>query len=162
MPTPKGYSRVQIGLHWIMAVLILLQLIFGEGIGTAWRALQQTGVASYDAQALAHIGFGAAILLLALWRLWVRATRGVPAVPEVEPVALRLAANAGHWAFYVLMIGVPLTGLLAWFGGLHDLAELHELAKPAFILLIAIHVAAALWHQFWLKDGLLARMRRAG
>ncbi len=40
------------------------------------------------------------------------------------------------------------------------MADLHELAKPAFVFLIAVHVVAALWHQFWLKDGLLVRMKR--
>jgi cytochrome b561 len=35
-------------------------------------------------------------------------------------------------------------------------------AKPAFIILIAIHALAALYHQFWLKDGTLKRMLAPG
>lgn len=59
------------------------------------------------------------------------------------------------------MIMVPVTGLVAWFGdGIETAADLHELGKPVFIVLIAAHVLAALWHHFWLKDGLLHRMRR--
>jgi cytochrome b561 len=29
------------------------------------------------------------------------------------------------------------------------------------LFVLAVHVAAALWHQFWLKDHLLLRMMRA-
>ncbi len=58
------------------------------------------------------------------------------------------------------MIMVPVTGLVAWFGGgIETAADLHELGKPVFIVLIAAHVLAARWHHFWLKDGLLNRMR---
>ena len=32
--------------------------------------------------------------------------------------------------------------------------------KPVTIILVAVHVVAALWHQFYLKDGLLLRMKR--
>ena len=31
--------------------------------------------------------------------------------------------------------------------------------KPVIIILIALHLVAALWHQFWVKDNLLARMK---
>ena len=113
-------------------------------------------------QALAHIGVGVAVLVLALWRLGLRFTRGVPDLPVGMSARERLVAHLGHGLLYALMIGVPVVGLLAWFGASEDLAELHELGKPAFLLLIAGHVAAALWHQFVRKDGLLMRMKRAG
>ena len=32
--------------------------------------------------------------------------------------------------------------------------------KVALLALVAVHVVAALWHQFWLKDGLMLRMKR--
>ena len=38
--------------------------------------------------------------------------------------------------------------------------QLHTYAKPVFISLIALHVTASLYHQFWRKDGLLMRMLR--
>lgn len=72
---------------------------------------------------------------------------------------LRKAAHWGHLALYALMILMPLSGLAAWFGGLEAAAEVHEAMKPLLLILVAVHVAAALWHQFWLKDGLLLRMK---
>ena len=87
-----------------------------------------------------------------------------------------------HWLFYILMIGLPLTGLMSFthhvpteiilsgttlFGiapvpGLPDLGgvggNVHELASKALEALIILHVLAALKHQFWNKDSLLRRM----
>ena len=158
----QGYSRVQIGLHWVMAALIVVNLVFEDWIKAGWRAIENGGAPVYDAGALAHIGVGVAVLVLALWRLGLRFTRGVPDLPAGMSVRERLVAHLGHGLLYALMIGVPVVGLLAWFGASEDLAELHELGKPAFLLLIAGHLAAALWHQFVRKDGLLMRMKRAG
>lgn len=158
----QGYSRLQIGLHWVMAGLIVTNLVFEDWIKAGWRAIETGGAPVYDAGALAHIGVGVTVLALALWRLGLRFTRGVPDLPAGMSAPERLAAHLGHGLLYALMIGVPLVGLLAWFGASEDLAELHELGKPLFILLVAAHVAAALWHQFVKKDGLLMRMKRAG
>lgn len=158
---PKGYSATQIRLHWIIAALIVAQLIFGEGIGSAFRELVKTGIATYPTATLAHIIGGALILALALWRIALKVRRGAPDLPEGQPPLTKLAAKATHGALYLLMIGAPVSGAVAWFGGgIESVAEAHELAKPLFIGLIVLHVAGALWHQFVLKDGLLLRMKR--
>jgi cytochrome b561 len=81
-------------------------------------------------------------------------------VPEVKPAILKLAAHLGHMGLYALMIAMPLSGAAAWFGGIEAAAEAHEVMKFLMIALVAVHVLAALWHQFWLKDGLLLRMKR--
>jgi len=39
-------------------------------------------------------------------------------------------------------------------------AEAHEVMKALLMVLAGLHVVAALWHQFWLKDGLLLRMKQ--
>lgn len=159
---PKGYSATQIGLHWIVAGLIVVNLVFEDWIKAGWRAIEQGGAPVYDAGALAHIGIGVAVLVFALWRLALRFTRGVPDAPEGVSPLVRMAGSVGHLALYALMLGVPTVGLLAWFGGSEDLGELHELGKPLFILFTLAHVGAALWHQFIRKDGLMNRMRKAG
>ncbi len=159
---PKGYSATQIGLHWIVAGLIAVNLVFEDWIKAAWRAIEDGGTPVYDAGASAHIGVGVAVLAFALWRIALRLSRGVPDAPAGVSGAVKLAGHLGHLALYALMIGVPVVGLLAWFGASEDLADLHELGKPLFILMILAHVGAALWHHFIRKDGLLNRMRRPG
>ena len=159
---PKGYSATQIGLHWVVAGLIAVNLVFEDWIKTGWRAIEDGRAPVYDAGAIAHIGVGVAVLVFALWRIALRFTRGVPDAPAGVSGPVKLAGHLGHLALYAAMIGVPVVGLMAWFGASEDLAELHELGKPLFVLLILAHVGAALWHHFIRKDGLLNRMRRAG
>jgi cytochrome b561 len=161
MSSPKGYSSVQIWLHWAIAILIIYQLIFGEDMTQVWRSFKSTGVATLGNWAWAHILVGIGVLAFSLWRVSLRLTRGAPEAPAGSSALVVKASAAVHGLLYVLMFAAPITGLVAWYGGVDTAAEVHELLKPAFILLIAAHVGAALWHQFWLKDGLLNRMRRS-
>lgn len=156
---PVGYSLLQIRLHWIVAVLVILQLIFGEGIVESFDARLEAGASGYGVQSVAHIAAGLAIGLLVLWRLSLRMGRGVP---DEGAGALGLAAKAAHWAFYALLLVAPVAGLVAWFGASETAGDLHGWVKPVLIVLIGLHVVAALWHQFVLKDGLLLRMKRPG
>jgi len=155
----KGYSATQITLHWLVAGLILFQLIFGEDMGGAWRAVRQGTAPEMNFWVWAHIAVGIAVLLFVLWRLALRFTRGAPEAPAGSALMM-LMSKWGHWALYAAMLLAPISGLAAWFGGILSAAEVHELFKPVLILLVLGHVLAALYHQFIRKDGLLARMRR--
>jgi cytochrome b561 len=158
---PKGYSRAQIGLHWVVAALIVFQVVFGEEMGQAWRAVNQGIAPQMTPLVWGHILGGAAVWLLAVWRLYLRRVRGVPAPLPDQPRGQVLAAEAVHWLFYAIMIIAPITGALAWFGGVHQAGEMHESVKPVIVLLVVLHVGAALYHHFVKKDGLLQRMRQA-
>ncbi len=160
MSVLKGYSFTQIRLHWVVAVLIVFQLIFGEDMGGAWDAVEDGIAPVMSVWVWAHIVAGIAVLVFALWRLTLRMTRGAPDAPHSDSVLMTKAADYGHWLLYVLMVVTPLSGLAAWYGGIDTAAEVHELMKPAIIVLVVGHVLAALYHQFWLKDGLLLRMKR--
>jgi cytochrome b561 len=156
----QGYSRTQIGLHWAVALLIVYQLVFGEDMSDVWRGFRNSGTATMTTGAWVHIIAGVLVLLFALWRLALRFTRGVPAAPAGESAAMKLAGDAGHWALYILMLAMPITGLLAWYGGMTSLSGIHgELLKLLTIVMIVLHVLAALFHQFVVKDNLLDRMR---
>jgi len=70
---------------------------------------------------------------------------------------MQTAAKLSHLAFYVVLVLMPVTGLLAFYVG-DPYGDIHELGKPLLIALIALHAFAALYHQFWLKDGTLRRI----
>ncbi len=159
IPAPKGYSLTQIVLHWLVAVLIALQFLLNEPISDAWDVVEDGGTVAFNLLIAAHVVGGIAILAFAVWRIALRATRGVPALPETDPAHLRLAAHLGHMALYALMIILPVSGGVAWFVGVEAAADLHEALTSALLVLVAVHAAAAIWHQFWLKDGLLLRMK---
>lgn len=160
MTAPKGYSARQIRLHWIVTALIALQFLLHEPMSEAWDMIEDGQTPSFHWLVLSHVIGGALILIFALWRLALRATRRVPPPPDAEPPLLRRAAHLGHLALYALMIAMPLSGMAAWFGGIEAAAEAHEVMKVALLALVAAHVLAALWHQLWLKDGVLLRMKR--
>ncbi|MBZ9761607.1 cytochrome b [Mesorhizobium sp. CA8] len=159
METRRGYSFFQIGLHWLTAALVLFQLFFGESMTAVVDAAEGGQAVSATDQALgsAHYWVGLAILALVLVRLIVRLASGAPAPAGRGPRWMQLAAHASHGLFYVLLLAAPAIGFLAFYLG-DPWGDIHSLAKPAFIVLIAIHAVAALYHQFWLKDGTLKRM----
>jgi cytochrome b561 len=159
MPSPTSYSRTQILLHWGVALLIVPQFILEDSIGAAWRAIQRGSEAAADPLVAFHVYGGIAILALVVWRLVLRAWRGVPPPPANESALMVRAAEIGHRAIYAVLIALPLSGLAAWFGGVAIMADVHEVITNALLAVVGLHIAAALWHQFWLKDGLMERMR---
>ena len=159
MSKPTGYAPRQIWLHWIIVVLVAIQFLFHDDIGHAWhQALRGTG-GGYEAGVLLHIGTGLLILILMIWRFAIRRGRGTPQ-PTQDHRLLNLAGDAVHWGLYAVLVLMPLTGLAAWFGMLHSAGEAHEILKIVLLVLIGLHVAAALFHQFVLRDNLIARMVR--
>lgn len=161
MPSPQGYSRMQITLHWVVMVLVALQFLLHDGIADAYDQAEDSGVYLMSAPVIGHIAGGALILLLACWRLILRHDRGTPPPPAGEPAALRKVGPLVHLAFYVLLIGLPVTGALAWGGRMAAAGEAHELLKTLLLLLILAHVGAVAMHQMVWKTGILKRMMRA-
>lgn len=175
------YTKPAIWLHWIIAVLMLFMLfqqLFGDNLIRV-----PIGGSLSGWKPSAHASIGILILLLGLARLFWRLGHPPPALPTLMPHWQVLASQATHWTFYVLMIALPVSGMLAlvpygaerlnvqdvaffnmvraafmpnlgsWTGAVHEL--LTNVAK----LLVIVHLLAALKHQFWDKDGLLGRMR---
>jgi cytochrome b561 len=154
-----GYSLLQISLHWVIAALVIFQLFFGDSMTHALDAVAEgTTASAFDVQfASLHYWFGIAILALVGVRLIVRITQGVPPTAVSTPRWSDLAARIAHGLFYFLLVAVPVTGLLGYYVE-GPFGDIHAWAKPVFIGLIAIHGMAALYHQFWVKDGILTRM----
>lgn len=158
---PTSYTAVQIGLHWLIAALVIFQLAFGGSMRAAVRAAER-GEQPSGADAVlagAHYWTGLSILGLVVVRLGLRVLRDAPAATPQTPRPLALLAELSHWVFYALLVAMPVTGLLAYYVN-ENIGRLHTLGKPAFIVLIAMHIAATLFHQFVLRDGTLSRMVR--
>lgn len=157
LPRSVGYTRVQLILHWLIAALVILQLVFRESIGEALEATERGTVAPADVRLLADLHYwgGIAILALMALRLWYRAFQGAP--PVLQQGWIAFAGRASHLAFYIVLLLMPVSGLLAFYSG-DPYGEIHEVGKPVLIVLISLHTAAAFYHQFWLKDGTLRRI----
>lgn len=157
MASPLTYSKTQIALHWLVAALVAFQILLHEGISELWEDRMSGAIANAPSPN-PHAIVGIIIFALAIWRVTLRFTQGVPALPEGESPLLKLVAAGTHVLFYVLLIGMPISGGVAWFFGLPLPAEAHGLASKLLIVLILLHIAAALFHHFWLKTDVLKRM----
>jgi cytochrome b561 len=100
------YSTVAIILHWLIAALIIWNLWLGVTM------VGQHGLAKFNNFQL-HKSLGITVLVLSLLRLGWRIANPPP--PEAPGMAHweKTVSTLVHWAFYVIMIGMPLTGWLS-------------------------------------------------
>ncbi|MGB2818418.1 MAG: cytochrome b [Burkholderiaceae bacterium] len=169
------YDRVAMALHWIIAVGVLSQIALG------WWMIdipkQPPGVRAYWFNVHKSIGItlGVLIVLRLSWRL----THRPPDLPASAAAWQARAARASHALLYVCMLAMPLAGYfgsvfsgypIKYFGvtlpawgwkdeALKDLfSAMHFTAALVFMLLIAVHVLAALKHWLIDRDGVFHRM----
>lgn len=180
----SSYSRAAITLHWLIALLLIGNFLGGVFMGdllapSATPEQKQLGFKIIQF----HKSMGLTILVLSLLRLATRLVSSPPPLPAHMTLTERLLAKATHWAFYAVMILVPLTGWVMvsasplgfptlWFGlfewphlpietskATSDAAsEAHEIIAFAGAGLLLLHVAAALKHHYMDRDDVLARM----
>lgn len=172
--SPGRYSDISIALHWLMLLLFVAVYATIE-----LRELYPKGSDPREALKGWHFTLGLTVFALVWIRIVARLAFPAPA-PLDEPLWRSAAATAMHLALYALMIAMPLAGWLILsaegdpvpFFGLRvpalsgpdaALAErvetLHELGGTIGYWLIGLHAAASLFHQYVLKDRLMARMR---
>ncbi|ANY21224.1 hypothetical protein A6F68_02734 [Tsuneonella dongtanensis] len=168
------YSGVAMLLHWVIAILVIMNWQIAE------RAEGLDGPLRGEVMGY-HKAWGITILVLTLARLAWRLSHKPPALASTLKAWERALARTTHTIFYVLLIGLPLGGWLAnslagrplsYFGLFNipgfPVGENKELAGAIFdahaaggtflLLLIVLHVAGALKHTFFDKDGNLWRM----
>ena len=159
MPVRTGYSGLQIGLHWIIALLIIAAYFTSEGMGDALERRIETGAAGIAGNTL-HVWLGGAAFGLILIRIVVRLVRGAPGHSPDTPPMMALAATWVHRLLYLMMIVTPALGAAAWYGGVEVAAEIHESAGTILMLLAVAHVLGGIVHEALLRDGTMARMIR--
>jgi cytochrome b561 len=163
------YSNVSIAIHWTVAVLVVTNIVIAITMPN-----DRTLFPWYKSISIA------VLLLTLLWIGW-RLTHPWPRFPDSVPGWERIFARSVYVAFYVMLLAVPLLGWATMSAGggtgeifgfiqwldlpvgkspeLRDrLAGLHELAVYFLLLLIVIHVAGALKHQFFDEDVVFHRM----
>lgn len=158
---PEGYSRLQIILHWTIAALVLSQLLVNEDVQDAFKDRSEGEPFDGETGALLHIGVGVTILTLTVIRLIVRLWRGAPEPHKTNPPLANLAGVVTHILLYTFLFVMPLTGAIAWFGGVELSAELHELGRLILIPLIALHIIGALAEHFVFRTNALMRMLKS-
>jgi cytochrome b561 len=170
------YTPAARHFHWVTVAFVAVLAV--TGIIMAGRAEQNIWDAVTNNLYSTHKLLGFILFWIVVWRITYRVRKGWPAPePTLEPVH-RLGSTIVHYALYGLLFIVPLLGWLGVsmfpaleiFGlfklpalaGKSDASEqvlnIHKFMALTLLTLVAVHVAAALYHYFIRKDGVLARM----
>lgn len=218
MQEPKRYHPLLVTLHWLVAVLVGMELYIGL------FALEEEGrsLGAGRLELAIHMATGIAILGLVIARFIVRLRSKKPVDVNVGNPLLRLLEKVVHYGLYAMLIVTTVIGLVMAIqtrrlqstflgqspqigegfrpdnpqfsqggqpvqpgqdfqppqggfvrpeggfergqfprGGLTGpflLRGLHKLSAYIILLLIALHITAALYHQFIRRDNLIARI----
>lgn len=171
-----AWSPVARGFHWLMAGLILAQGVVG------WIGHEMARSPAKIDVMTAHKSLGITLLILVILRLLWRWTHPAPPPPRASNSWEIRAAWLSHAGLYLLMVALPVSGWLSastsivpwklWWlipwpdiaapdEALHEVAEeIHETLVYALVVLLIVHVAAALRHHFLKRNDVLLRMWR--
>lgn len=170
----ERYHPVAKALHWLVALLVAVQF------GIAW-AMPEIGPHTKLGRLInLHLTVGTLIGLAVVARVSWRWRHGSPGASPTEPRWLRAAARVSHGTLYVLLLIVPLLGWAAASARGWRVTLLPDLTLPALLprgfklgflagdvhsflaytllAIVALHIAAALYHRLILRDEVLARM----
>lgn len=168
------WGSVAKSFHWLLALFIAAQLLLGKIAEEAAVSPRKLDLFVW------HKSIGVTILLLVIFRIAWRLTHTTPAPATAGGRWEHWAARASHTLLYMLMIAVPISGwwvsdtsripfeafwlipvpdLLAADRAASQAAELvHGILTKTLLVLIALHIAAALRHHFILRNDTLRRM----
>lgn len=172
---PKHFAPVARLLHWLMALMILAMLFIGAGMVASVSERHEWLVHL-------HKPLGIAILALVVVRLFVRFSTRQPPLPIDLPGWQVVAAKASHLLLYGLMLILPLLGW-AMISAAGDpvmlsssvqlpaivpanaqvfalLRKAHGVLAYLLFLTVLLHLAAALFHGWVRRDGVLQSMLR--
>jgi cytochrome b561 len=170
---PQRYHGLLVVLHWLLALGLVATLAFGFLV---LAPTANTDLRKIDMLRL-HMAGGMLLFALMLLRLIVRLVTRHPAPVTSGHAGLDRVARLVHWAFYGLVLLMATTGLatavvtklneIVFAGssaplpadlGLYPTRVAHGYLAWVFVILIVLHVCAALYHHLWRGDGLLGRM----
>jgi cytochrome b561 len=158
--------------HWLVVALLLVQYLIG------WL-MPDIHAGPPGAPMTFHVSFGIVILALIVLRFGWRLANPVASDSSLPPWQ-RLSSEAVHWALYALVLATTVTGWLfasfrGWSISLFYLVPMpmlasksetsakaldgwHQAMEWTLLVLIGVHVVAALAHVFIYRDRILQRM----
>lgn len=173
--TPSNYHIILIALHWL-SVLTVWGL-FGLGF---WMVGLDYYSGWYTAAPMLHISIGLVVLVLSVYRLWVRYQYPRPASHNIG--VQKILEQWGHLSLYFLLFVVLFSGYLissadgrdinffnlvaipTIISGINNqeslMGDIHEWSSYILMILSIGHGMMALWHHFIIKDTVLIQIIR--
>jgi cytochrome b561 len=163
-------------LHWLIVALLLVQYLIG------WF-MPDIHAGPPGNPMILHISFGIVILVLIALRFLWRLTHPVAPESSLAPWQ-RVSSEGVHWLLYLAVLATTMTG---WFfasyrgwsvsffylfplpmlsGANRSMVQFidgwHQVAEWTLLVLIGLHVVAALAHLFVYRDRVMQRMLPGG
>lgn len=174
--TIVAYGSVSKFFHWLIFLLILFMIIYGYCLSYVPKDYQPF---AYNIHKLT----GLSILVLMLLRLLWALANPKPLLPPDTPQWQQWIERLVHFLLYATIIAMPLAGWIGSVAGgrpphlgsfsitlpiakneaLADTAfSIHNTIAVVIIVLVSLHILAALYHHFIKKDNTLRRMMPQG
>ena len=141
------YHPISVILHWAVVLLMGVAVMTAGDDGGGNLAL--------------HTLIGGIILVLMLIRFVMRWAVKQPAWASTGNDFLDLIGKLTHFGLYFFTFSILVTGAFLFLNGGQGsffMGAFHSLSWFALFLLIALHIGAAFYHQFLVRDNLLGRM----
>lgn len=168
------YAAPQIFLHWLVLIFVILAYASMELKGFFPKGSDYRAFFS-----IFHFSLGFSILVLMIVRLLIKQMYIKPGITPEPPVLQKVVAKITHGLIYVMFISLPILGILSlYFSGNEwslfginmpesyapdiplqkKLKSTHEFIANTGYYIIGLHVAASLFHHYFLHDNTLIRM----
>lgn len=172
--TNQSFGWVSKTLHWVVGLMVLTLL----GVGLYMTDMEPSPE-KWEMYGI-HKATGLLVLAFVVLRLYWRATNTVPGPNTNIPHWQNLIADINVYILYALMVLMPSAGILMSYFGNHPIdfyglftipasgeenkelagffKESHEFMGSCLLFFISIHLGAALYHHYYIKDSILRRM----
>jgi cytochrome b561 len=168
----ERYGTGAVVFHWTMFLLVVAVGILGL-LHDSWPKRMQAFWINL------HAMLGLLLWLTLMARFWWRIRHSPPSLPSGVGDWSRRLSGPVHWALYALLFVTPIVGIVTfiWHGRIFDFGvfhldfgvksnravfhpteDIHGYLAYAIFALAGVHAAAALWHHFFQRDGVLGRM----
>lgn len=172
--TETSYGSITKFLHWGIFILFVGMFILAEVMMD-----MEKGPDRWQLYGL-HKATGIVLLFIIGFRILWRLSNITPLLPNnMKPFEQKMA-HLGHFALYVCMIALPISGYVMSMAGGHGISfygffdvinllpenkgmaeiahEIHEMAAEALYFLVPLHIVAAVFHHHVRKDDVLTKM----
>ncbi|MGV3634511.1 MAG: cytochrome b [Pseudorhodoplanes sp.] len=172
--TTERFGVVAKTLHWLTLVLLIGAFTLAVSMVNMPFSPRKLEFYSW------HKWVGVTIFLVTLLRLGWRIVNPVPQPPDGTPLWQRRIAGLSHAALYTILLVMPITGWImssalnlpvVYLGLVHipspfgvdralgeTMKAVHLSLAVALLVLVSIHILAALYHHLALRDDVLRRM----
>ena len=171
--TKTSYGPITKLFHWVIGVSIITLIAVG-----LYMTDMKDSPLKWEIFNI-HKATGVVVFVLAAMRfLWLLISPVPEFINKTTPM-LNYAAKAVHYTMYLMMFGSPISGIImSLFSGhaismyglytIEPIYKVHPFAQYAldthiflgwfWIAVLTLHISAALYHHFFLKDRTLVRM----